>query len=184
MHFIDEDLIEGCKAQIPKYQKALVLKYSALLMGTAMRYCRDEIDAEDCVQESWIKILGAIRQYQPTGSFTAWMQRITINCALTMYRKRASVIRMMKSQPETNEDIAPQVYSDLEYNHIMNMLNELSEAKRLVFTLYVVDGYSHKEIGELLHITESSSRANLTRARQEMKEKITQHQIQTNHGIG
>ena len=143
-----------------------------MLMATCLRYCKKRADAEDCIQEAWINIFKSIDRYKTTGSFKAWMQRIAINCALSHYRKSASIIRIESNRIPTPTQQSPLVYSAMNAEEIMKLLHQLSDTKRLVFTLYVIEGYKHAEIAELTGVTESSSRSILTRARQEIRELI------------
>jgi RNA polymerase sigma-70 factor (ECF subfamily) len=168
----DKELIKHCQTGNPRYQRMLVDQYSGMLMATCLRYCRNQEDAQDCLQEAWIKILKSIDKYQHTGSFKAWMQRIAINCALTIYRKTASIIRIEANRIESPRAHPPNVYSELNADEILKIIHQLSEIKRHVFTLYVIEGYKHTEIAELLEITDSTSRSILTRARQEIREMI------------
>ena len=146
-----------------------------MLMATCLRYCKNVEDAQDCLQEAWIKIFKSIDKYQNTGSFKAWMQRITINCALTIYRKTASIIRIESNRVMAPTMHAPKIYSDLNAKEILDLIQQLTEVKRHVFTLYVIEGYKHTEIAELLEISDGTSRSILTRARQEIRELIKCH---------
>ena len=168
----EKELIENCKQRQPKYQRALVEQYTPMLMATCLRYCKNRADAEDCIQEAWINVFRSIDKYQTTGSFKAWIQRIAINCALSHYRKSASIIRIESNRIPTPTQQSPLVYSMMNADEIINLINRLSDMKKLVFTLYVIDGYKHAEIAEMIGVTESSSRSILTRARQEIRDLI------------
>lgn len=168
----EKELVEKCKEREPKYQRMLVDQYTPMLMGTCLRYCKNRADAKDCLQEAWINIFRAIDKYEYSGSFKGWMQRIAINCCLSQHRKSASIIRIESNRQREPSSKLPVIYAALEVKEIIKLLNRLSDTKRLVFTLYVIEGYKHAEIAELLGITESSSRSILTRARQEVRELI------------
>ncbi len=166
-----QELIKYCQKGDPKYQRILVDTYAGILMATCLRYCKSEDDAKDCLQEAWIKIFKAIHTYENTGSFKAWMQKIVINCALVNYRKRASIIRIESSNK--SKHFEPKIYAEMSAREILDLLHRLSDIKRFVFLLFVVDGYRHSEIAEMLEISESTSRSILTRARSKLKKLIT-----------
>ena len=171
----EEELIANCRLQNPKYQRILVEQYASMLMATCLRYCKNRADAEDCIQEAWINVFKAIDKYQPSGSFKAWIQRIGINCCLSHYRKSASIIRIETNQLSRPSHQSPLVYAAMNADEIIKLLHKLTDTKRQVFTLYVVEGYKHAEIAEMIGVTESTSRSILTRARQEIKELINSY---------
>lgn len=168
----EQELITYCQQESPAHQRELVRRYSSVLYGICLRYCRSADDAQDCLQESWILIFKNIHRFTSKGSFEGWIKRITINCALQQYRKKQLIDRTEGVVRETQTDTAPEIYSELSVQEIMKALRQLSDIKRIVFTMYVVEGYSHQEISEFLDIAESSSRSILTRARKELKKNI------------
>ncbi|MEM9918399.1 MAG: RNA polymerase sigma factor [Bacteroidota bacterium] len=165
-------LIDKCQQKDPHYQKELVVRYSPMLLTVSRRYSKDEATARDILQDSLIKILRAIGTYQHTGSFEAWMRRITINTALQSFDKKCfkNEVYGMEQMPE--RAIVPDVYSQLGAEELMALINQLPEGYRQVFNLSVVEGYSHKEIGELLDIGESTSRSQLQRARKLLQQQL------------
>lgn len=167
-----EDIIKGCVAGKPDAQEALYKKYSGKLFGISLRYTKDYSAAEDVLQEGFIKIFNNISSFKGTGSFEGWMRRIVINTALERFRKHFQ----MYSISEVNE-----LEDSFKYNHILteiaakdllNLIQELPTAYKMVFNLYAIDGYTHKEIGEILKISEGTSKSNLSRARKLLQEKI------------
>jgi RNA polymerase sigma-70 factor (ECF subfamily) len=171
-----EQLIRSCQQGKKESQYELVKRYSGMLMTVCRRYTRDNATAKDILQESFIRIFTHIGKYKPTGSFEGWMRRITARCALQWidrkyFRKEA----FQEAVPETPAE--PDIYSHLALEDIIALIQELTPNLRAVFNLYVVEGYSHGEIGELLGITESSSRSSLVRARQALQKKINSIQL-------
>ena len=147
-----------------------------MLMTVCRRYARDEASSKDILQEAFIRIFSNIQKYKPSGSFEGWMRKITVNCALQWIDKkhfRNEVFHI--DVPEMNMD--PEVYSQLGMEEIILMIQELTPSLRAVFNLNIVEGYSHKEISELLGISESSSRSNLVRARQVLQTRISSIQL-------
>jgi len=167
-----DDIIKGCAAGKTDAQEALYKKYSGKLFGISLRYTKDYSAAEDVLHEGFIKIFNNISSYKGTGSFEGWMRRIVINTALERFRKNFQ----MYSISEVNEQ-----EDSLKYNHILtdiaakdllNLIQELPAAYKMVFNLYAIDGYTHKEIGEILNISEGTSKSNLSRARKLLQDKI------------
>ncbi len=168
----ESEIIQGCKKQIPKYQKQLVLQYSSQLLGVCHRYIGRRELAKDVLQESFIMIFRYLPDYQPTGSFTAWMKRIVATTSLQFLRsspyKRESLI--LDSMGEDFVD--PSVYEKLATEDLVKLIEQLPTGFRTIFNLNAIEGYSHKEIGKLLGITASTSRSQLTRAKRLLREMI------------
>lgn len=147
-----------------------------MLFGICLKYSRNQQDAEDTLQDSFITIFNKIKQYNHKGSFEGWLKRITINTALLKYRQKAPLqivdeITMTEEVVEIDfED------TDLDINFLLNTIQNLPDKYRLVFNLYVLDSYSHKEISEMLHISQGTSKSNLSRARKILKKELEMHQ--------
>lgn len=169
----EQDIIDGCKKPDPEYQKLLVMRYSGLLMTVCRRYSRDAETAKDILQESLIKILHAIGNYENRGSFEAWMRRITINTALKYFDKNCFKNETFTVDGMDEKIVPPEVYAHMGAEELMKLIGELPDGFREVFNLFAIEGYSHKEIGELLGIGESTSRSQLTRARSLLQKQIT-----------
>lgn len=168
-----KELIQGCRNKEAHYQKALVVQYSPILMTVSRRYAPDMASAKDVLQMSLVKILNSIGQYKETGKLEAWMKRIVINTALTTFRKRKVQFESIEGyELDKNTAIHPEVYSKLEVEELMKVIDSLPEGFREVFNLYAIEGFSHKEIGELLGIKEATSRSQLARARTLLKKKL------------
>lgn len=166
------ELIQGCVEQNRRAQRELFYSYSKQLMAVAMRYTRDEATAKDVVQESFIKIYKSIGQLNNTKEYVlvAWMKKITIRQSLRQIEQNKS----FQSKKELFEERLEAAAKGLELQDVLKTLASLPEGYRRVFELFVIDGYSHKEIGELLHIEASSSRSQLTRARAMFQERWSQ----------
>ena len=173
----EQDLIKGCQRGKAKYQRQLVLRYSPMLMTVARRYATDGHTAQDILQDAFIRILQYIDRYQPTGSFEGWMRRIVINVALRALEK-SKKIRWQNPDdvPSQMPSLSPQVYSHLGAEALIELVNRLPDGSRQVFNLYVIEGFDHKEIGQLLGISASTSRSQLLRARQRLQELIVQRE--------
>ncbi len=167
-------LIHLCKEQDIWAQEKLYRLYSEKLLTLCLKYSGSLEEAEDNLQDSFVKIFQKISQYKELGSFEGWMTRIVINTALSKASNQTVLLTI-------NEDIVedPEVEIDEENistNFLISIIQELPERYRHVFNLYAMEGFSHKEIAEMLKITEGTSKSNLSRARQKLKERIEAHQ--------
>lgn len=169
----EKDFIEACIARERWAQKLLYEENYSLLLGVCHRYSSNHDDALDILHEGFIKIFAHIHKYQPGTSLVAWMRRIMINTAIDYYRMQS---RRRTDDLETAFDVKtpePDAISKLSVQEIIQCIQQLSPAYRSVFNLYVVEGFSHKEIAEMLDITESTSRSNLVKARSKLKDLLT-----------
>ena len=168
----ERDFIDACIARERWAQKKLYEENYSLLMGVCLRYSNNQDDAMDILHEGFIKILNHIHKYQPGTSLIAWMRRIIVNTAIDYYRMQS---RRRTEDLETAFSIQsndPDALSQLTVQEIIKCIQQLSPAYRSVFNLYVIEGYSHKEIADLLEITESTSRSNLVKARAKLKDLL------------
>lgn len=168
----EKGFIEACIARERWAQKRLYEENYSLLMGVCLRYASNQDDAMDILHEGFIKILNNIHKYQPGTSLVAWMRRIMVNTAIDFYRMQ---LRRRTDDLETAYSVQsndPDALSQLTVQEIIKCIQQLSPAYRSVFNLYVVEGFSHKEIAEMLEITESTSRSNLVKARSKLKDLL------------
>ena len=165
-----EQLITNCQKKNAKAQEELYKRYARVLFSICLKYSPNYADAEDTLQDSFMTIFDKIPQYQAKGSFEGWLKRVTINTALQRYRK-PSMLEIVSQ--EDIKDITVDIdEDDLSLDFLLGIIQQLPDRYRLVFNLYALDGYSHKEIGKLLSISDGTSKSNLARARQILKEKI------------
>jgi RNA polymerase sigma-70 factor (ECF subfamily) len=169
----EKDFIEACIAKERWAQKQLYEDNYTLLLGVCLRYSSNQDDAMDILHEGFIKILNNIHKYQPGTTLVGWMRRIIVNTAIDYYRMQS---RRRTDDLETAYDVTtgePDAVSQLTVKEIIKCIQQLSPAYRSVFNLYVVEGYSHKEIADILEITESTSRSNLVKARSKLKDLMS-----------
>lgn len=169
----EQQLIKGCRKGERKAQKELYDAYSRKMMGVCLRYVNDRETARDLLQDGFVKVFTCIDSYTGTGSFEGWMRKIFVNCALE-YLRKADVLREAADLDNTPELVQPDssAVSDMSAAELMQMIRELPAGFRTVFNLFAIEGYSHKEISEILNITESTSRSQFTRAKQLLQRKI------------
>lgn len=165
-----DELIHNCKKGDRKAQAQLYRKYAAVLFGICLKYSRNKTEAEDSLHDSFMTIYEKIGQYKSKGSFEGWMKRITVNTVLQKYRKEEHLNIVNENTEE--EVTVDSSFSEIGLQTLLGYIRELPNKYRTTFNLYVLDGYTHKEIGELLGTTTGTSKSNLARARMLLKEKI------------
>lgn len=173
-----QQIIERCKQQDAKAQEALYKEYSRVLFGICLKYSPNRAEAEDNLQDAFITIFSRIDQYQGKGSFEGWIKRITVNTALQKYRKKKVYDITNEQQIESPEILVEE--SNVPLDFLLKIIQELPERYRLVFNLYVLDGYSHKEIGGMMGISDGTSKSNLARARMILKTKVEAYNVSNN----
>lgn len=169
----ERDFIQACVARERWAQRKLYEDYYGVLMGVCLRYANDRNDAQDILHDGFIKIYRNIAKYQPGTSIVAWMRRIMVNTAIDYYRKQTRRRTEDIDQAFDIKTNMPNAVSQIGAREIMECIQKLSPAYRAVFNLYVIEGYAHKEIADILGITESTSRSNLVKARIKLKAMLT-----------
>jgi RNA polymerase sigma factor (sigma-70 family) len=170
--FTIDSLLEGCKHGERKAQEMLYRTLASRMMGVCMRYAKDRQEAEDVLQMGFVKVFNKVADFRSDGSFEGWIRRIMVNTAIETYRKNLRMLNVVEieevyDQPQTTFDM-----SRLETQDLLNLVQELSNGYRLVFNMYIIEGYSHKEIAMELGITEGASKSQLSRARAILRDKI------------
>ncbi len=146
-------------------------------MTVCLRYARNRADAEDILQDGFVRLFQNIGQFGHKGSFEGWMRRIFVNAALKKYQTKRWDKEQTGIEHYPEESIEPDAVSSLSEAEILKLIDQLPEGYRLVFNMYVIEGYSHKEIGEMLSINEATSRTQLLKARKHLKGKLAQLSI-------
>lgn len=166
------ELIQGCLQNDEKSQKELFDLYAGKMLAVCTRYCRHRMEAEDVVQEGFIKVFNKIEQFKNEGSIEYWIRRIMVNTAIKKMKKKSYQNELYGADPLVELSSRPAVYSQLSVDDMMIMVNELPEGYRMVFNLYAIEGFNHKEISEMLGIQESTSRSQLVKARKILQNRI------------
>ncbi|SDD71004.1 RNA polymerase sigma-70 factor, ECF subfamily [Pricia antarctica] len=167
-----EELIDSCKQGNRKAQEQLYREYSPSLFGTCLKYSRNKTEAEDNLHDSFITIFDKIGQYTAKGSFEGWAKRIAVNTVMQKYRKEEHLKVVNDNLEDDREVEVDSDYAHIGLDTLLGYIQELPNKYRLTFCMYVLDGYSHKEIGALLGTSPGTSKSNLARARLILKEKI------------
>ena len=165
-------LIHKCQKKELKAQKVLYELYSSKLFSLSLKYSKNYAEAQDNLQDAFIKIYENIHQYKHKGSFEGWMKRITINTALKRYRnQKVFSLNYEENIIQPENDFDEQVIS---LQTLLKCIQELPNRYRMVFNLYVLDGHSHREIANMMEISEGTSKSNLARGRQILRDKINE----------
>lgn len=173
------DLFEKCKKGDAQSQRILYDLFKAKLMGLCRRYTRSHEEAQDVLQDTFIRIFSKIGQLSSPEKLESWMKTIAVNTAINQYR-RAKVENLIFSKiQEEKEDakVPAEVVDHVSDQHLVAMINQLPDGCRVIFNLYVVEGYSHVEIAEMLEISEGTSRSQLHHAKQLLKSKLKCHDL-------
>ncbi|ANI90134.1 RNA polymerase subunit sigma-70 [Arachidicoccus ginsenosidimutans] len=167
-----EAVIEECRKRNPAAQRQLYNAYSAKMFMICLRYAKSREDAEDILQMSFIKVFKNIDAFSDTGSFEGWMRRIVVNTAIENYRKSIHTFEIVTNENAVAEVKDESVFDKLQMEDLMKLINQLPDGYRIVFNMYAIEGYSHKEIAEALNISEGGSKSQLSRARQILRQEI------------
>lgn len=170
------DIISGCQKGKRSAQDRLYAKYSAMLYGVCLRYTNTKEEAEDVMQEGWVKIYKNISSYSMEGSFEGWMRRIMVNTAITGYRKnKKHMYQSDITDPINHEHYkTPENTADYTQEELLNAIEQLPPGYKLVFNMYVIEGYKHKEIAEQLGVNINTSKSQLSRAKQHLQNYLTE----------
>ncbi len=168
----EDELIKGCIDGKADCQRMLFEAYAGKMMGVCLRYAGNHHDAEDILQEAFIKIFAHIHQFKFEGSFEGWLRRITVNTALKALQKKKLHFAEINDNTTAGAQVETNAYAALHAEQLLKMLNNLPEGYRIVFNLYVIEGYDHEEIAHLLNIQTSTSRSQLVKARKMLQQQI------------
>lgn len=166
-----ERLLHECKKNNTQAQEQLYKLLAPKLFAVCLKYSRNHEEAQDNLQESFLIIFDKLKQFKNEGSFEGWAKRLVVNYVLQQYRKQGTLLELVSDNIFVVEEIEIDDES-ITMEFLLKIIQELPDRYRLIFNLYVVDGYSHKEIAKMLEINEGTSKSNLARAKMILKEKI------------
>ena len=166
------EIIEGCKQGERSSQGLLYKTYASKMLAVCARYAKDNFEAEDMLQVGFVKIFEKIKDYKGEGSFEGWVRRIMVNTSIEFYRKNARMFPVVDidSAPETQ--VQENQLNKINMNDLLNIIQKLSPGYRMIFNMYAIEGFSHREIAEELGISEGTSKSQLARARAILQENI------------
>ena len=167
-----EILLNGCRKGKPKSQKELYERFAAAMYGICLQYASGEEDAQDIMQEGFVKVFNKLDQVKNPAAFPGWIRRVMVNTALEKYRSHVILQRMDDVQEEADEASDDGIFDRLMCQELVDLIQTLSPRYRMVFNLYAIEGYNHQEISDELAISVGTSKSNLSRARAILQEKI------------
>lgn len=166
-------IIHACQKGKPVAQKELYDRFAPKMYGVCLQYCKDPTEAEDCLQEGFIKVFSKINRFRFEGSFEGWVRRIVVNTIIESFRKKqpTSSLEEMSLVKIEDESMEPMdvPFSEQE---LLHLIQELPPQYRMVFNLYAIEGLTHNEISEVLNISIGTSKSNLSRARKWLKDRL------------
>lgn len=168
----ESDLINGCLEGNRLMQEELYRRFSPKMYAVCLRYASDAEEAQDILQEGFIKIFKKLGSFRGDGSFEGWIRRIFVNTAIEHFRRRRYLQPVSENEENTIEGKSASAFDGLAEKDILAMIQQLSPGYRTVFNMYVIEGYSHKEIGNLLDISEGTSKSQLSRAKVILQEMV------------
>jgi len=168
-------IIKDCIKGKSKAQEFLYVEFASKMLGVSLRYSKDLTEAEDTLQDGFIKIFQNIKSYQFRGSFEGWMRRIIVNTALEKFRNAKKIQIVEEAIDIADEGDENYSESDIPIDILLKMVQELPDRYRMVFSLYVLDGYPHNEIAEVMDISVGTSKSNLARGRVILKQKVNDY---------
>ncbi len=168
----DSDLCQGCIQQHRLAQQYLYQRYFGRLIGIAMRYSNDRQEAVDVLNQAFLKIFNSLEQYNESGAFFGWLAKIVVHTAIDHLRKQTSYRQTMDFSTEADQSVQNDSLSRLETEDLLRLIQQLPPAARSVFSLYVIDGYKHREIAEMLGIDEGTSKWYLSNARKTLQQFV------------
>jgi RNA polymerase sigma factor (sigma-70 family) len=170
----DREIIDGCARHERRAQQMLYDKYSRFLLGVCLRYATDKAEAEDILQDSFLKIYFSIKDFSGTGSFAGWLRKVAVNTAITHYHKNLKFRYHIEIEEYVSVETGVSSFEEdlFTADELFRVLNELPAGYKMVFNLYAVEGYKHKEIAEMLGIDTNTSKSQYSRAKAVLREKL------------
>lgn len=171
-HSTDQELLQGCKEGNRIAQKCLYERYFGKMMGIAMRYTKHQEEAIEILNTAFLKIFTSLDKYEDNNNLAGWIAKIIFNTAIDHVRRHTKYRQVMNFEVEHDAPVQNDSIDNLNTEDLFRLIQKLPAASRAVFNLYVIDGYKHKEIAEMLDITVGTSKWHLANARKELQELI------------
>ena len=171
--FSEEELIQGCIEQNAKAQEYFYKRYSPKMYGVCLRFAKNQMEADDIMQEGFIKVFLNLKSFRNEGSLEGWIRRTIVNTAINLYKKNIKYQKDIEiDQAEGIQNHESGAFDNLCAEEFLKLITELPAGYRMVFNLNIIEGYTHKEISQLLDISENTSKSQLSRARQTLQRKL------------
>jgi RNA polymerase sigma factor (sigma-70 family) len=173
--YLEQDIIKECIEGKRLAQKCLYDHFASKMLGVCMRYAKDRAEAEDMLQEGFIKVFHNISKFKHEGSFEGWIRRIMIFTAINWFKQRSRKFQEDLDIEGYDAVYEEDIVSRISVKEIVALVQQMPEGYRMVFNLYAIEGYTHREIAELLHIAEGTSKSQYARAKQYMQLALAKH---------
>ena len=170
----ETDLIKGCVDGNRRMQETLYQRFAPKMYGVCLRYAGTAEDAEDILQEGFIKIFKKIGSFRGDGSFEGWIRRVFVNTSIEHFRRKRYLQPVSEKEENTIEGKYLSVLDEMAEKDVLSLVQQLSPGYRTVFNMYVVEGYTHKEIADMLGISEGTSKSQLSRAKVILQDMVKQ----------
>ena len=181
--YSDSDLVKGCAGGDRRSQEILYKRYFSFAMSICIRYTRDEYEAMEIVNDSYMKVLEGLSDYDSSRPFKPWYGKVLVNTAIDHYRKNLKHNDHLSINAITeSEELEPEIEAELSVNDILKLYGYLPANYKITFNLFEMEGYSHEEIGQMMGVTASTSRSNLARAKKMLRELYNRHIITVKKG--
>ena len=167
-----EEIIEGSKRGERKFQELLYKHFASKMLVVCARYAKDNFEAEDMLQVGFVKVFEKLTDYKGDGSFEGWVRRIMVNTSIEFYRKNARMFPVVDLDHAPESPVQENQLSKINMNDLLAIIRKLSPGYRLIFNMYAIEGFSHKEIAKELGISEGTSKSQLARDRAILQENI------------
>lgn len=171
----EPDLIRGAIAGERDMQEELYNRFAGKMYAVCLRYAGNAEDAQDLLQDGFVKVFRNLEKFRAEGSFEGWVRRVFVNTSIEHFRKKNHLYSISEKEEDVIEDSDITALDNLGEKDIIALIQELSPGYRTVFNLYVIEGYSHKEIGNILGISEGTSKSQLARAKAILQRKVKQY---------
>ena len=178
----DQELVEGCLKGKLSHQELLYKKFSGKMMGVCLRYFKDRQEAEDALQESFIRVFDHMKYFRFEAPLEAWVRRITVNTAISLFNRNKKFQGSNDLDDVENEVVSryESALSKLEARDLINLIDKLPPGYRMVFNLFAIEGYQHKEIASMLEISENTSKTQYQKARRYLQRELAKIQVSSN----
>jgi RNA polymerase sigma factor (sigma-70 family) len=179
--YTEDELINGCRKGNRIYQQALYAQFSKRMLAVCLRYAKSTAEAEDVLQEGFVKVFQHIHEFKKQAQLETWVTRIMVNTALNMNRKKLYLFPMVDVSETTLVNSAEDLGS-LEFEQLLKMIQSLPHGCQLIFNMYAVEGYTHQEIAQLLGISEGTSKSQYARGRELLRNQLQQEASRLKYG--
>ncbi len=173
----DQELIDGCLDKKSDCEKLLYERLSPVLYGVCLRYARNQMEAEDIMQDGFIKIYVKLHTFKHEGSFEGWCRRIMVNTAIKYFKKGSNKNEFSNLEDVKEERFESKAIGKISERELLDLIDELPHGYKTVFNLHAIEGYRHTEIAEMLGVTESTSRTQFYKARKVLKSALQKMQL-------